>query len=153
MVHLPNVRALNRALRDAPWLRYAIYTSLAWKCWLRTMASAADSIQAKTFSLAVTIAGTGEDVYQLSGNDLALRLNTESPRSALPHWIAISSNFVSFGMNADATADWRQLLLCALASESIYLLLGELNTVAELSIVTNARKICSVAEQCICNAN
>lgn len=35
----------------------------------------------------------------------------------------------------------------------IYLLLGELNTVAELSIVTNTRKICSVAEQCICNAN
>lgn len=35
----------------------------------------------------------------------------------------------------------------------IYLLLGELNTVAELSIVTNAPKICSVAGQCICNAN
>ncbi len=117
------------------------------------MHHAADSIQAKTFSLAVTIAGPGEDVYQLSGNDLALRLNTDRTRSALPNWIAISSNFVSFGWNADATADWRQLLLCALARNHIYLLLGELNTVAELSIVTTPRKICSVAGQCICNAN
>lgn len=27
VVHLPNVRALNRALRDAPGLRFVIYAS------------------------------------------------------------------------------------------------------------------------------
>lgn len=49
VVHLPNVRALNRALRDAPGLRYAIYTSLAWKCWLRTMASCCGFNTSKNF--------------------------------------------------------------------------------------------------------
>ncbi len=134
MVHLPNVRALNRALREPPGLRFVIYASLAWKCWLRIWHHAADSIQAKTFSLAVTLLEPGEDVYQLSGNDLALRLKQNRTRSALPHWIAISSNFVFLGWHADATADWRQLLLCALPVNHIYLLLGELNTVAELSM-------------------
>lgn len=35
----------------------------------------------------------------------------------------------------------------------IYLLLGELNTVAELSIVTNAPENMQRRGQCICNAN
>ncbi len=59
VVHLPNVRALNRALRDAPGLRFVIYASPAWKCWLRIMASCCGFNTSKTFSLAVTIVGTG----------------------------------------------------------------------------------------------
>lgn len=99
VVHLPNVRALNRALRDAP--RSAL-------CYLRIHGM---EMLVKNYGIMLRIQykqklshwlspllEPGEDVYQLSGNDLALRLNTESHQSALPHWIAISSNFVSFGM-------------------------------------------------------
>lgn len=99
VVHLPNVRALNRALRDAP--RSAL-------CYLRIPGM---EMLVKNYGIMLRIQykqklshwlspllEPGEDVYQLSGNDLALRLNTESHQSALPHWIAISSNFVSFGM-------------------------------------------------------
>lgn len=98
VVHLPNVRALNRALRDA---RSAL-------CYLRIHGM---EMLVKNYGIMLRIQykqklshwlspllEPGEDVYQLSGNDLALRLNTESHQSALPHWIAISSNFVSFGM-------------------------------------------------------
>lgn len=49
VVHLPNVRALNRALRDAPGLRFVIYASLAWKCWLKTMASCCGFNTSKNF--------------------------------------------------------------------------------------------------------
>lgn len=98
VVHLPNVRALNRALRDAlvcallfthPGMEmlvknYGIMLRIQYKQKLSHWLS--------------PLLEPGEDVYQLSGNDLALRLNTESHQSALPHWIAISSNFVSFGM-------------------------------------------------------
>lgn len=98
VVHLPNVRALNRALRDAlvcallfthPRMEmlvknYGIMLRIQYKQKLSHWLS--------------PLLEPGEDVYQLSGNDLALRLNTESHQSALPHWIAISSNFVSFGM-------------------------------------------------------
>lgn len=85
VVHLPNVRALNRALRDAPGLRFVIYASPAWKCWLKLWHHATDSIQAKLSHWLSPLLEPGEDVYQLSGNDLALRLNTESHQSALPH--------------------------------------------------------------------
>lgn len=98
VVHLPNVRALNRALRDAlvcamlfthPGMEmlvknYGIMLRIQYKQKLSHWLS--------------PLLEPGEDVYQLSGNDLALRLNTESHQGALPHWIAISSNFVSFGM-------------------------------------------------------
>ncbi len=99
VVHLPNVRALNRALRDAPWSAL---------CYLRIPGM---EMLVKNYGIMLRIQykqklshwlspllEPGEDVLSASGNDLALRLNTDRTRSALPHWIAISSNFVSFGM-------------------------------------------------------
>ncbi|MBW9313283.1 hypothetical protein FA041_26930 [Escherichia coli] len=59
VVHLPNVRALNRALRDAPGLRFVIYASTGMEMLVKTMASCYGFNTSKTFSLAVTIAGTG----------------------------------------------------------------------------------------------
>ncbi|MBW6101235.1 hypothetical protein HTY54_17925 [Escherichia coli] len=84
VVHLPNVRALNRALRDAPLVCALLFTHpLAWKCWLRTMASCYGFNTSKKLSHWLSpLLEPGEDVYQLSGNDLALRLNTESHQGA-----------------------------------------------------------------------
>ncbi len=82
----------------------------------------------------------------------ALRL-IHNRTSALPHWIAISSNFVFFW---DGTPMHLQIggSSCYVRSpvNHIYLLLGELNTVAELPIMTNARNM-QRRGQCICNAN
>ena len=77
VVHLPNVRALNRALRDAPWSAL---------CYLRIPGM---EMLVKNYGIMLRIQykqklshwlspllEPGEDVYQLSGNDLALRLNT-----------------------------------------------------------------------------
>ncbi|MGC6745210.1 hypothetical protein ACP0HM_13675 [Escherichia coli] len=100
VVHLPNVRALNRALRDAPGLRFVIYASHGMEMLVKNYGIMLRiQYKQKLSHWLSPLLEPGEDVYQLSGNDLALRLNTESHRgSALPHWIAISSNFVSFGM-------------------------------------------------------
>lgn len=79
VVHLPNIRALNRALRDAPW---------SVLCYLRIPGM---EMLVKNYGIMLRIQykqkishwltsllEPGESVYQLSGNDLALRLNTES---------------------------------------------------------------------------
>ncbi len=127
MVHLPNVRALNRALRDAPWSAL---------CYLRIPGM---EMLVKNYGIMLRIQykqklshwlspllEPGEDVYQLSGNDLALHLNTESHQERIT---ALDSHLKQFrfllGWNADAFADWRQLLLCALASESYLPAAGE----------------------------
>ena len=80
----------------------------------------------------------GEDVYQLSGNDLALRLNTESHQERIT---ALDSHLKQFRFFWDGMPMQPQIGVsyCYVRSpvNHIYLLLGELNTVAELSIVTN----------------
>lgn len=81
----------------------------------------------------------GEDVYQLSGNDLALRLNTESHQERIT---ALDSHLKQFRFFWDGMPMQPQIGVsyCYVRSpvNHIYLLLGELNTVVELSIVTNA---------------
>ncbi len=81
----------------------------------------------------------GEDVYQLSGNDLALRLNTESHQERIT---VLDSHLKQFRFFWDGMPMQPQIGVsyCYVRSpvNHIYLLLGELNTVAELSIVTNA---------------
>lgn len=98
VVHLPNVRALNRALRDAP-VCALLFTHPGMEMLVKNYGIMLRiQYKQKLSHWLSPLLEPGEDVYQLSGNDLALRLNTESHQSALPHWIAISSNFVSFGM-------------------------------------------------------
>lgn len=81
----------------------------------------------------------GEDVYQLSGNDLALRLNTESHQERITE---LDSHLKQFRFFWDGMPMQPQIGVsyCYVRSpvNHIYLLLGELNAVAELSIVTNA---------------
>lgn len=38
VVHLPNLRALNRALKNAPWSTICFYTYRAWSYWVKIMA-------------------------------------------------------------------------------------------------------------------
>ncbi|HDD9725731.1 TPA: cyclic-guanylate-specific phosphodiesterase PdeF [Escherichia coli] len=140
VVHLPNVRALNRALRDAPWSAL---------CYLRIPGM---EMLVKNYGIMLRIQykqklshwlspllEPGEDVYQLSGNDLALRLNTESHQERIA---ALDSHLKQFRFFWDGMPMQPQIGVsyCYVRSpvNHIYLLLGELNTVAELSIVTNA---------------
>lgn len=140
VVHLPNVRALNRALRDAPWSAL---------CYLRIPGM---EMLVKNYGIMLRIQykqklshwlspllEPGEDVYQLSGNDLALRLNTESHQERIT---ALDSHLKQFRFFWDGMPMQPQIGVsyCYVRSpvNHIYLLLGELNTVAELSIVTNA---------------
>lgn len=80
----------------------------------------------------------GEAVYQLSGNDLALRLNTESYQERIT---TLDNHLKQFRFFWDGMPLQPQIGVsyCYVRSpvNHIYLLLGELNTVAELSIVTN----------------
>ena len=139
VVHLPNVRALNRALRDAPWSAL---------CYLRIPGM---EMLVKNYGIMLRIQykqklshwlspllEPGEDVYQLSGNDLALRLNTESHQERIT---ALDSHLKQFRFFWDGMPMQPQIGVsyCYVRSpvNHIYLLLGELNTVAELSIVTN----------------
>lgn len=80
-----------------------------------------------------------EYVYQLSGNDLALRLNTEGHGERIE---AIDKHLKNFRFMWDGMPLQPQIGIsyCYVRSpvNHIYLLLGELSTVAELSIATNA---------------
>lgn len=140
VVHLPNIRALNRALRDAPWSAL---------CYLRIPGM---EMLVKNYGIMLRIQykqklshwlapllQPGEDVYQLSGNDLALRLNTESHQERIT---ALDNHLKQFRFFWDGMPLQPQIGVsyCYVRSpvNHIYLLLGELSMVAELSIVTNA---------------
>ena len=139
VVHLPNIRALNRALRDAPWSAL---------CYLRIPGM---EMLVKNYGIMLRIQykqklshwltpllEPGEAVYQLSGNDLALRLNTESYQERIT---TLDNHLKQFRFFWDGMPLQPQIGVsyCYVRSpvNHIYLLLGELNTVAELSIVTN----------------
>lgn len=79
VVHLPNLRSLNRALRNTPWSAL---------CFLRVPEL---EFLVKNYGIMLRIQykqqlshwiaeklGPDEHVYQMSGPDLLLRLNTES---------------------------------------------------------------------------
>lgn len=139
LLHIPNLRALNRALASAPWsilalLRvpdldplgrnYGVMFRIHYK--QRLAEWLAPLLQ------------DGECVYQVSGHDLALRLNTESHESRLDeldyrikqfrfHWgDALFQPPVGIGY-------------CYVRSpvSHPYLLIGELSTIADFSLVTN----------------
>ena len=60
VVHLPNVRALNRALRDAPWSALCYLRIPGMEMLVKNYAASCCGFNtSKNFSLAVTLAGTG----------------------------------------------------------------------------------------------
>lgn len=139
LLHMPNLRALNRALASAPWsilclLRipdleplgrnYGVMFRIQYKQrlaeWLKPLLQ--DS----------------ECVYQLSGYDLAIRLNTESHVSRIGE---LDEHIKQFRFLWDDVPLQPPVAMsyCYVRSpvSHLYLLLGELSTIADLSLVTH----------------
>lgn len=139
VVHLPNLRALNRVLKHTPWsalcfLRvpelevlvqnYGIMLRIHYK-------------QQLSYWISEKLA-PGENVYQMSGPDLLLRLNTESHQQRIE---MLDEHIKQFRFVWDGMTFQPQVGVsyCYVRSpvNHIYLLLGELSTIAEHSIMTN----------------
>lgn len=139
VVHLPNLRALNRALHRFPWSvlcfiripelellgrNYGVMLRIQYKQQL-----------ANWITMLLT---PDEGVYQMSGNDLVFRLNTEAYQSRIEeidHHIK-QFRFIWDGMPLQPQVG---MSYCYVRSPvtHIYLLLGELSTIADLSLATN----------------
>ncbi|POT60035.1 sensor domain-containing phosphodiesterase [Citrobacter amalonaticus] len=139
VVHLPNLRALNRELKKAPW---------SVLCFLRVPGM---ELLVKNYGIMLRIQykqklsqwirpllEQDEHVFQLSGNDLVLRLNTEGHQERIE---ALDQHIKQFRFIWDGMPMQPQVGVsyCYVRSpvSHIYLLLGELSMVAELSIATN----------------
>lgn len=139
VVHMPNLRALTRALTKSPWsalcmLRvpelevlgrnYGVLLRIQYKQklaeWLKS------SLQ------------PNECVYQLSGCDLAIRLNTEAHALRIEE---IDQKIKQFRFIWDGMSLQPQVGMsyCCVRSPvtHLYLLLGELSIMADLSLSTN----------------
>lgn len=139
MVHLPNLRALNRELKKSPW---------SVLCFLRIPGM---EPLVKNYGIMLRIQykqriahwiapflEQDEYVFQLSGNDLVLRFNTESHQQRIE---ALDQHIKQFRFVWDGMPLQPQVGIsyCYVRSpvNHIYLLLGELSTIAELSLATN----------------
>lgn len=139
VVHLPNLRALNRAIDAAPWsvicfLRMPDLEVLGrhYGVTLRI------NYKQKMAEWLSGILRPGEDVYQLSGHDLALRLNTENYQQ---HIAIIDERVKAFryvwnGMPLQPQVGMSYCYIHSPVSH-LSLLLGELSTIADLSLVTH----------------
>lgn len=138
VVSLPNMRALSRAINHTPWsvlcfLRmpdlevltrhYGIMLRINYKQNLAKYIS--DGLR------------PGEGVYQLTGSDLAVLLHTESYKDRLDDLYAHIQQF-RYSWNGMPLQPQVGVSYCYIHSpiSHLSLMLGELNTVAELSLVT-----------------
>ncbi len=139
VVHMPNLRALCRSLAESPWsvlclLRipelellgrnYGIMLRIQYKQklaeWLRP------------------ILAEGEDVYLLTGYDLAIRLHSQSHQSRVEELDQRIKQF-RFAWDDMPLQPQVGMSYCYVRSpvQHLYLLLGELSTIADLSLATN----------------
>ncbi|QHM93925.1 EAL domain-containing protein [Kosakonia sacchari] len=139
VANMPNLRALSRAMADTPWsvlcfLRvpelellgrnYGVLLRIQYKQrmadWLRPLLSAE------------------ENVYQLSGHDLAIRLNAQSHQTRIEELDARIKQF-RFIWDDMPLQPQVGLSYCYVRSpvKHLYLLLGEMSTIADLSLATN----------------
>ena len=138
VVHMPNLRALNRALGKKPW---------SVLCFLRIPEL---EVLGRNYGILLRIQykqqiaewlngylQSDECVYQLSGHDLALRLNTESHQLRIEE---LDQHIKRFRFYWDGMPLQPQVGVsyCYVRSPVVhlYLLLGELSTVADLSLST-----------------
>lgn len=138
VVHLPNLRALSRALNHSTWsvlcfLRipeleilgrhYGVLLRIQYKQKL------AESLG--------ELLNAGEDVYQMAGHELVIRLNSENHQQRIPllHEHLKKFRFIWNGMPMQPPAGFSY---CNVRSPVVHLhlLLGELNSVADLSLAT-----------------
>lgn len=139
VVHMPNLRALSRSLAESPWsvlclLRipelellgrnYGILLRIQYKQklgeWLRPILTG------------------GEGVYLLTGYDLAIRLHSQSHQNRVEE---LDQHIKAFRFTWDEMPLQPQVGMsyCYVRSpvQHLYLLLGELSTIADLSLATN----------------
>ncbi|QLO35842.1 sensor domain-containing phosphodiesterase [Klebsiella sp. RHBSTW-00484] len=138
VVHLPNLRALGRELNRSPWsvlclLRipeleilgrhYGVLLRIQYKQHL------AESLG--------ELLMPGEDVYQMAGHELVIRLNSEDHQQRIPllYEHLKKFRFVWNGMPLQPPVGFSY---CNVRSPVVHLhlLLGELNSAADLSLVT-----------------
>lgn len=139
VVHMPNLRALSRALTKSPWSALCMLRIPELEVLGRNYGVLL-RIQYKQ-KLAAWINGTleqNECVYQLSGYDLAVRLNTESHSVRIE---ALDEHIKQFRFIWDGMPLQPQVGVsyCCVRSpvNHLYLLLGELSIIADLSLSTN----------------
>lgn len=139
VLHMPNLRALSRTLAETPWSvicfmripelellgrNYGVMLRIQYKQklsdWIRS--SLEDN----------------ENVYHLSGHDLVIRMNTESHQTRIE---ALDKRIKQFRFVWDGMPLQPQVGIsyCYVRSPvtHLYLLLGELSTIADLSLATN----------------
>lgn len=138
VVHMPNLRALSRALGERPWSALCFLRIPELEVLGRNYGVLL-RIQYKQ-KLAEWLNGylqPDECVYQLSGHDLALRLNTESYQTRIEE---LDQQIKRFRFYWDGMPLQPQVGVsyCYVRSPVVhlYLLLGELSTIADLSLST-----------------
>lgn len=143
VLHMPNLRALNRALAHSPWsvicfLRipelellgrnYGVMLRIQYKQKLSEWLGS--KLQAE------------ESVYHLSGHEMVIRINTESHQTRIQE---LDRHIKKFRFIWDGMPLQPQVGMsyCYVRSPvtHLYLLLGELSTVADLSLTTNHPEI------------
>lgn len=139
VVHLPNLRALNRALHRFPW-SVLCFIRIPELELLGRNYGVMLRIQYKQ-QLASWIGSQllpDEGVYQMSGNDLVFRLNTEAYQSRIED-IDLHIKRFRFVWDGMPLQPQVGMSYCYVRSPvtHIYLLLGELSTIADLSLATN----------------
>lgn len=139
IVHMPNIRALKRSLDSSPWsvvcfLRVPELEVLGRRYGMILR------IQYKQ-SIAQWLSGflqTGECVYHLSGHDLVIRLNTNTYQERITHLDGLVKAF-RFNWDGVPLQPKVGISYCYVRSPVTHLplLLGELSTIADWSLVTS----------------
>ncbi|MEX3020218.1 EAL domain-containing protein [Kluyvera sp. STS39-E] len=139
VVNLPNMRALSRAINKAPWsvlcfLRMPDLEILARHYGIMLRINYKQNLAAYLRE----VLRPGEEVYQLAGSDLAVLLHTESYKERIDELYARLKLF-RYNWNGMPLQPQIGLSYCYIQSplSQFPLMLGELNTVAELSLVTD----------------
>ena len=139
VVSLPNMRALSRAINHTPWsvlcfLRMPDLEVLTRHYGIMLRINYKQNLA----KYICDVLRPGEDVYQLTGSDLAMLLHTESYKDRLDDLYAHIQQF-RYSWNGMPLQPQVGVSYCYIHSpiSHLSLMLGELNTVAELSLVTN----------------
>ena len=139
VVSLPNMRALSRAVNNTPWsvlcfLRMPDLEVLTRHYGIMLRINYKQNL-AKYLHEALR---PGENVYQLTGSDLAVLLHTESYKERMDELYERLKQF-RYSWNGMPLQPQIGVSYCYFHSPVAHLslMLGELNTVAELSLVTN----------------
>lgn len=140
VVHLPNLRALNRALKNAPWSTICFLHVPGLELLGKNYGVMLRIQYKQKLSHWITpMLASNECVYQMSGHDLVLRLNTEAHQQRIE---ALDKHIKQFRFIWDGLPLQPPVGVsyCCVRSpvSHLYLLLGELSTSSDLSLTTNA---------------